>query len=66
MQGTEMETNYMQTCDFLHFRYFLNNLLLIVFKQNTLSKFVEVIKKQQLIIHFLEKNAGTLLSTAAF
>ena len=31
-------------CDFLIFKYFLNNLLLTIFMQNTLSKFVKLLQ----------------------
>ena len=31
-------------CDFLLFKYFLNNLLLTVYMQNTLSKLVELLQ----------------------
>ena len=33
-----------RACDFLLFKYFLNNLLLTVFMQNTLSKLVELLQ----------------------
>ena len=49
--------------DLLLFKYFLNNLILTVFMQNTLSKFAELMqyKNEWLMI---TKNAGTVLCSS--
>ena len=46
--------------DFLLFKYFLNNLLLTAFMQNTLSKFLELLQ-EKMNDSFFRKNTGTFL-----